>query len=74
MELAQANARILMEVYLSEKLPLPPLLRRVFKRKQIVEPSLARRFTRSRMRRLRWANTRGQKGHWSEMVSATIAG
>lgn len=33
LELAQANARILMEVYLSEKLPLPPLLRRVFKRK-----------------------------------------
>ncbi len=33
MELAQANARILMEVYLSEKLPLPPSLRRVFKRK-----------------------------------------
>lgn len=33
MELAQANARILMEVYLSEKLPLPPLLRRAFKRK-----------------------------------------
>ena len=33
MELAQANARILMEVYLSEKLPLPPALRRVFKRK-----------------------------------------
>jgi predicted RNase H-like HicB family nuclease len=28
MELAQANARILMEVYLSEKLPLPPALRR----------------------------------------------
>ena len=33
MELAQANARILMEVYLSEKLPLPPALRRAFKRK-----------------------------------------
>ena len=33
MELAQANARILMEVYLSEKLPLPPMLRRVLKRK-----------------------------------------
>ena len=33
MELAQANARILMEVYLSEKLPLPPALRRVLKRK-----------------------------------------
>jgi antitoxin HicB len=33
MELAQANARILLEVYLSEKLPLPPALRRVFKRK-----------------------------------------
>jgi predicted RNase H-like HicB family nuclease len=33
MELAQANARILMEVYLSEKLPLPPALRRLFKRK-----------------------------------------
>ncbi len=33
MELAQANARILLEVYLSEKLPLPPTLRRVFKRK-----------------------------------------
>ena len=33
MELAQANARILMEVYLSEKLPLPPALRRVVKRK-----------------------------------------
>ena len=32
-ELAQANARILMEVYLSEKLPLPPVLRRAFKRK-----------------------------------------
>lgn len=33
MELAQANARILMEVYLSEKLPFPPALRRVLKRK-----------------------------------------
>lgn len=33
MELAQANARILMEVYLSEKLPLPPALRRVANRK-----------------------------------------
>ena len=33
MELAQANARILMEVYLSEKLPLPPALRRLVKRK-----------------------------------------
>lgn len=33
MELAQANARILMEVYLSEKLPLPPALRRALKRK-----------------------------------------
>ena len=33
LELAQANARILMEVYLSEKLPLPAVLRRVFKRK-----------------------------------------
>ena len=33
MELAQANARILMEVYLAEKLPLPPALRRVLKRK-----------------------------------------
>jgi len=33
MELAQANARLLMEVYLSEKLPLPPTLRRVFSRK-----------------------------------------
>ena len=33
LELAQANARILMEVYLAEKLPLPPALRRVFKRK-----------------------------------------
>ena len=33
MELAQANARILMEVYLSENLPLPAALRRVFKRK-----------------------------------------
>ena len=33
MELAQANARILMEVYLSEKLPLPPAMRRMFKRK-----------------------------------------
>ena len=32
-ELAQANARILMEVYLTEKLPLPPALRRIFKRK-----------------------------------------
>jgi antitoxin HicB len=32
-ELAQANARILVEVYLSEKLPLPRLLRRAFKRK-----------------------------------------
>ena len=31
MELAQANARILMEVYLSEKLPLPPALRRAAK-------------------------------------------
>ena len=33
MELAQANARILMEVYLAEHLPLPPALRRLFKRK-----------------------------------------
>ncbi len=33
MELAQANARILMELYLSEKLPLPPALRRAFKRR-----------------------------------------
>ncbi len=33
MELAQANARLLMEIYLSEKLPLPPALRRIFKRK-----------------------------------------
>ncbi|HTG44782.1 MAG TPA: type II toxin-antitoxin system HicB family antitoxin [Verrucomicrobiae bacterium] len=33
MELAQSNARILMEVYLSEKLPLPTALRRVLKRK-----------------------------------------
>ncbi len=33
MELAQANARILMEVYLAEKLPLPPALRRVLKRR-----------------------------------------
>jgi predicted RNase H-like HicB family nuclease len=33
MELAQANARILMEIYLAEKLPLPPALRRVLKRK-----------------------------------------
>jgi hypothetical protein len=32
MELAQANARILMEVYLSEELPLPAVLRRVLKR------------------------------------------
>ena len=33
MELAQANARILIELYLAEKLPLPPALRRLFKRK-----------------------------------------
>ena len=33
LELAQTNARILLEVYLSEKLPLPPALRRVLKRK-----------------------------------------
>jgi predicted RNase H-like HicB family nuclease len=33
LELAQANARILIEVYLSEKLPLPAVLRRVLKRK-----------------------------------------
>lgn len=33
LELAQANARILMEVYLSENLPMPPVLRRAFKRK-----------------------------------------
>ncbi|MDO8542534.1 MAG: type II toxin-antitoxin system HicB family antitoxin [Opitutaceae bacterium] len=33
LELAQANARILMEVYLAEKLPLPPLLRRALRRK-----------------------------------------
>lgn len=32
MELAQANARILMEIYVSEKLPLPPALRRLLKR------------------------------------------
>ena len=36
MELAQANARILIEVYLSEKLPLPAALRRVLKRKSKV--------------------------------------
>jgi antitoxin HicB len=36
LELAQANARILMEVYLSEKLPLPQALRRIFKRKSKV--------------------------------------
>jgi hypothetical protein len=33
MELAQAYARILIEAYLSEKLPLPPALRRLLKRK-----------------------------------------
>ncbi len=33
LELAQANARILMEVYLSQNLPLPPALRRAIKRK-----------------------------------------
>ncbi len=33
LELAQANARLLMEVYFSEKLPLPPALRRLGKRK-----------------------------------------
>ena len=33
MELAQANARILMELYLSENLPLPPSVRRLLKRK-----------------------------------------
>jgi predicted RNase H-like HicB family nuclease len=33
LELAQANARILMEVYLSEKLPLPPALRRALRHK-----------------------------------------
>jgi len=33
MELAQANARLLMEVYLAEKLPLPPTLRRALRRK-----------------------------------------
>lgn len=33
-ELAQANARILIEVYLSENLPLPAVLRRALKRKQ----------------------------------------
>lgn len=33
MELAQANARILMEVYFSEKLPLPAALNRLLKRK-----------------------------------------
>lgn len=33
LELAQANARILIEVYLTEKLPLPPVLRRAMKRK-----------------------------------------
>lgn len=33
LELAQANARILMEVYLAEKLPLPQLLRRALRRK-----------------------------------------
>jgi predicted RNase H-like HicB family nuclease len=32
MELAQANARILIEVYFSENLPLPPALRRLAKR------------------------------------------
>jgi antitoxin HicB len=32
-ELAQANARILMEFYLSENLPLPAAIRRLFKRK-----------------------------------------
>lgn len=33
LELAQANARILIEVYLTEQLPLPPVLRRAMKRK-----------------------------------------
>ncbi len=33
MELAQANARLLLEVYLTEKLPLPPLLKRALKKK-----------------------------------------
>lgn len=33
MELAQANARLLMDVYLAEKLPLPPTLRRALRRK-----------------------------------------
>lgn len=33
LELAQANARILMEVYLTEKLALPPALRRALRRK-----------------------------------------
>ena len=32
-ELAQANSRLLIEVYLKEKLPLPPLLRRALRRK-----------------------------------------
>ena len=33
LELAQANARILMEVYLTENLALPSALRRAFRRK-----------------------------------------
>jgi predicted RNase H-like HicB family nuclease len=33
MELAQANARILLEAYFSEDLPLPASIRRLFKRK-----------------------------------------
>jgi antitoxin HicB len=36
MELVQANARILIEVHRSEKLPLPATLRRVLKRKSKV--------------------------------------
>jgi predicted RNase H-like HicB family nuclease len=32
-ELAQTNARILLESYLSENLPLPPALKRMLKRK-----------------------------------------
>ena len=48
-ELAQANARMLMEAYLSENLPLPAAIRRLLKRKArsvhvplpIAVPSLA---------------------------------
>ena len=41
LELAQANAGLLMEVYFSEKLPLPPALRRLLGKREAKTLNLA---------------------------------